>query len=279
MIVNYDEKFSQEVSSLLEENTTRLVWGSNADKTVLAFKSGELVAVGGLYTNEIHPHREYIAVYVGPAYRRQGIGTELFNELKGRAGIAKFQATISSNNREGVQFLHQLGFQLARKCYTPDLKSPKKLAPEPKLSTFKSLEKLEENQTENLISLQLENYRLTHEAINPLNELIPLKRWKELVFDGIDQDHSWVLIEENKILSYILSYRDEESDEIEIGYIGGRDEKEISTYLPFYVEIINGLISQFETVSIEADNVNPFAYAALNCYDYDPTESLDAYTL
>ncbi|PRY83102.1 GNAT family N-acetyltransferase [Alkalibacterium olivapovliticus] len=277
MIIDYDEQYAQDVSRLLKDNTARLVWGNNAEKTVVAITSGKVVGVASLYTNEIHPNRDYIGVYVDTVYRRQGLGTDLVNELKEKTDTSDFQAAISSKNKEGTLFLKSLEFKLARKCYTPDLKKVSATRSTVVKGVVRSVEQVDETVKVQLVSLQLENYKLTHKAINPLNETISVISWRNLIFEELDQRQSMLLIANNRIEAYILCYGIEDNDEIEIGYIGGRESEAIKSYLPFYTKVIDGLISQYNTVSIEADTVDPFAYAAVNCYEYDPGESLDTY--
>lgn len=53
----------------------------------------------------------------------------------------------------------------------------------------------------------------------------------------------------------------------------------MNQYLSFYRNVTHQLLAQFETVSIEADNVDPFAFALLNAFNYDESDSWDAYIL
>ena len=77
--------------------------------------------------------------------------------------------------------------------------------------------------------------------------------------------------------AYILCYESEDKDSIDIGYVGGKDSRKIEEYLTFYKRALNQLFIEFSTVEIEADNVDPFAYALLNEFEYDKSESWDAY--
>ncbi|WP_460324400.1 hypothetical protein [Alkalibacterium psychrotolerans] len=66
---------------------------------------------------------------------------------------------------------------------------------------------------------------------------------------------------------------------MEVGYVGGETTAQIPSYLSFYISVLDELIDTFETIEIEADDVDPFAFAALSCYEYDETDSLDTYIL
>ena len=96
MIVSYNEKHFEEVSRLIKNTTAILVWGKKALETVVALDKDKVIGVGGLYSNEMHPNRSYIGIYVDPIYRRQGIGTDMFIALKQKSENNDFQATISS---------------------------------------------------------------------------------------------------------------------------------------------------------------------------------------
>lgn len=279
MIVSYNEKHFEEVSRLIKNTTAILVWGKKALETVVALDKDKVIGVGGLYSNEMHPNRSYIGIYVDPIYRRQGIGTDMFIALKQKSENNDFQATISSKNNEGTLFLESLKFQLARKCYTPELK--KSTTDKWRDNTLKgiSIEQVNEAVITQLASLHLDNYKAAHEAINPLNENMAARNWKDLIFQELDERHSTLLIKNNIIQAYILCYETEDKKEIEIAYIGGKDSNAVASYLPFYTEVIDQLLNQYATVRIEADDVDPFAYAALNCYEYDDSESLNAYIL
>lgn len=74
-------------------------------------------------------------------------------------------------------------------------------------------------------------------------------------------------------------YDTDNEEEIEIGYIGGKDIDTIENYLSFYKGAVEQLLSHYALVSIEADDVDPYAFTVLNCFKYDPDKSLDAYIL
>lgn len=123
----------------------------------------------------------------------------------------------------------------------------------------------------------MKNYRQFHHAINPLNEQITLKKWEEIVLNGLDASSSFVWQEGETVEAYIFCYEGEESKSIEIGYVSGNHVNQLQEYQVFYRDIIAILHSKFITVSIEADNVDPYASAVLSDYDYEKTDSWDTY--
>lgn len=91
----------------------------------------------------------------------------------------------------------------------------------------------------------------------------------------MDQQHSYAYVIEDTVIAYILCYKT--INEIEIGYIGGREVDHLEHYLFFYKNCLNKIFHQFEKVYIEADNVDPFAFGVLNLFEYDKNKSFDTY--
>lgn len=130
-----------------------------------------------------------------------------------------------------------------------------------------------------MFALQFDNYREFHHDINPLNERVSFHEWQEIVCDGLALNQSYALLRDDEVEAYVLCYEGEESDQIEIGYVGGRDISALETYEVFYKDVANQLIEAFDVVEIEADDVDPYASALLNQYAYDQSDSWDAYIL
>ena len=274
MLKNYDEKYERQIFNLLNEYPMN--WGDHATETVISLDDEKVTGVGSLSKSELHPYREYINICVRLDKRRTGIGKLIFQELFSLSKSKKFQIATSSKNTATVSFLEKCGFDIARKCYTPQLKLTSS-EPSDRQIDFRSLDELSFSQKEEVLKLQLENYRKFHQDINPLSATISFRRWKEIILEELDQQHSYVLVKEGTMEAYILCYESEDKDSIDIGYVGGKDSRKIEEYLTFYKQALNQLFIEFSTVEIEADNVDPFAYALLNEFEYDNSESWDSY--
>lgn len=87
-------------------------------------------------------------------------------------------------------------------------------------------------QKEELLELQLNNYREFHEAINPLSDAVSLDEWKTIVLVGLNPRHSFVSVEEGHVQAAVLCYGEDE--EIEIGYVCGKDSAHPERYRSFY---------------------------------------------
>jgi len=275
MIKSYEEKHEKQVYSLL--NGYPMNWAGQALETVLAFHSEEVIGIGSISINELHPYREYINVFVHLDKRRTEIGKAIFKELLSLSKSKKFQGATSSKNIATVAFLEKCGFHPARKSYTPQLKKNASLLLSDRKINTKSFDELSLHQSDELLKLQLENYREFHQEINPLSDKISFNRWKEMISIDLDREHSKVFMREGTIEAYILCYESENINSIEIGYIGGKDTSKLEEYLAFYRHTLNQLFSEFRYVEIEADNVDLYAYALLNEFEYDKSESWDTY--
>lgn len=275
MIKNYEEKHGKQVYSLL--NGYQMNWAGQALETVLAVDGEEVIGIGSISKSELHPYREYIIVYVQPEKRGNGTGTSIFRELFSLSQTKRFQAATSSKNTVAVSFLEECGFHLTRKSYTPQLKKNGSLLLTDRKINNKSFEELSFHQSVELLKLQLENYREFHQEINPLSDKISFNRWKEMISIDLDREHSKIFVKEGTIEAYILCYESEDINSIEIGYIGGKDTSKLKEYLSFYRQALNQLFIEFRQVEIEVDDVDPFAFALLNEFEYDKSESWDTY--
>lgn len=84
-------------------------------------------------------------------------------------------------------------------------------------------------------------------------------------------------MKEGTIEAYILCYESEDINSIEIGYIGGKDANKLEEYLTFYKQSLSHLFTKFKIIEIEAEAIDSFAYALLNEFEYETSESWDTY--
>jgi len=275
MIGYYKEKYNSQISNLL--NSYPINWGQNAVVTLVSLDEGIVTGIGSLSKNIMHPYREYINIFVESDMRKKGIGKSIFNELLSFSDSNKLQTAISSNNRAAISFLEDCGFNRVRKSYTSVLKESITLNASDKKVDYVSFNNLTFEQKDEVIKLQLANYKKFHEPINPLSNTISFEEWKEIILEDLNQEHSYVLIKNSSIKAYIFCYEGDGVESIDIGYVGGKDTNKVKEYLVFYKQTLNHLFTKFKIIEIEADDVDSFAYALLNEFEYDLSESWDTY--
>lgn len=224
MFILYETKFDKEIDNLLKQTAYSLIWGEAASFTLLAVEEDRIVGIGSLWNNSIYPYRDYIGLYIHPDYRKKGIGKELFDQLFFASNTKKLQIAIQSTDQQAVTFLSKCGFKLARKCYTPVLKEAKPIHSENRLihGESASFGMASEEYQKDTLEMQLKNYIDFHQMINPLSEKMTMDRWKEMILEDLNLTHSKVLIVDEKVVAYTIFYNTKNSNEIEVGYIGGK---------------------------------------------------------
>jgi Acetyltransferases len=277
MITEYKKHFEKEVEKLLKKYPYYIQWDDTACRRLVAIKGNKVVGIGSLWSNTIHPHREYLGIYVTPDFRRRGIATELYKQLACVSPTKNFQGTVQSQDTSAVSFLEKYGFYLVRKSFTPQLMERKYRVQSERNTNYYSYNELSKNQSFELIKIQMKNYKDFHYSINPLNEDLSIEKWRGLILEDLDQQFSYAYVIEGKVTAYILCYKTDNKDQIEIGYIGGREVDRLENYLSFYESCLNKIFHQFEKVYIEADDVDPFAFTVLNLFEYDKNKSFDTY--
>lgn len=252
-------------------------WGENAVVTMVSLDEGIVTGIGSLSKNVMHPYREYLNICVDSDMREKGIGKSIFYELLSYSDSKKIQTAISSDNKAAISFLESCGFKRVRKSYTSVLKKNTDLSASDKKIDYVPFNHLIIEQKDEVIKLQLANYKKFHEPINPLGSTISFEEWKEIFLEDLNQEHSYVLIKESSIEAYIFCYEGDEVESIDIGYVGGKDTGKIEEYLVFYKQALDQLFTKFKNIEIEADDVDPIAYALLNEFEYETSESWDTY--
>lgn len=79
MLIPYESTFDQEINDLLQHTSYSLILGEKALTILLAVEEDNIVGIGSLWNNSVHPYRDYIGIYIRPDYRKKGTGKELFD--------------------------------------------------------------------------------------------------------------------------------------------------------------------------------------------------------
>lgn len=277
-LVPYEQKYHSYVVKLLGETDYYLLWGDKSINTILAIDDNNIIGVGALWTNKLHPYREYIGIYISKNSRNLGVAYSIYTKLLDISKTKQFQTAISSKNNSAIHLLNKCNFKIARRCFTPVLTKEIKMVGSEEIlqKDIVSLRDCPSSLQKRVVSMHYENYKLFHKAINPLDSNVSIDQWEQRIFNEVDEENTFLLVRDNELEAYLICYN-EGNGEISIGYIGGKSVKKVKEYVPFYKNTILKLIHQFETVTIEADDIDIFAFAALNEFFYDQTESWDTY--
>lgn len=84
--------------------------GSLIRQTLVAVQEDEIVGVGTVFENTIHPHRLLVIINVAANYQRQGIGTALYHALQRYGDGRPWQAKGVLQDRAWMGFLAKHGF-------------------------------------------------------------------------------------------------------------------------------------------------------------------------
>ena len=104
MLIPYKPTFDEAIIQLLNSASYSLFQGKKALVTFPAIENDNLIGIGSLWKNSIHPYRDYIGIYIHPDYRNKGIGKELFDQLSLASNTQKLQITIQSTDQHALFF-------------------------------------------------------------------------------------------------------------------------------------------------------------------------------
>lgn len=62
MLIHYQSQFNERISQLLLHSSFHLIWGEESEMTFLTVDKDEVVGIGSLWKNSIHPYRDYIGI-------------------------------------------------------------------------------------------------------------------------------------------------------------------------------------------------------------------------
>lgn len=180
--------------------------------------------------------------------RNAGLGTLLFERLQSEYKLEKLQTAFDSTNIAATNFTLKCGFQLIRKSYCYDVNKEMLKDMNNKISgEFIILNDLSKDKLNDAIILQYEDYKLNHKKINPLNKDMKIEEWKNIIFDDLVKEDSFLLIKDNDIHAYLLSYESDDTS-IMVGYTGNRCSN-IKDYKAFLYEVIIQLFSYKPNIS------------------------------
>lgn len=275
-VEEYKESYLNEINSLISKDRSYIPKISSTKYTLLLFEEQNIIGIGSIWDNFIHPYRDYISIYIDPNKRYKGLGQLLFQELQKRCKLKKLQTAFDSDNTNAICFAKKCGFRLARKTYCYDV-SRENLKPLNYncVGEIIKVSNLTKAQLEDVIIMQYKDYKTNHQGINPLNENMKIEHWKEIIFKDVEKNDSYVLLKNSDIVAYFLCYEGDETS-IEVGYTGNRCSN-IKEYKAFLYEVIIQLFNSYNKIYLEIDNCNKSTNILGELFSYNPSLSWDTY--
>lgn len=272
----YRESYLEEINNLILKDTNYIQKIENSQHVLLLLENETLIGVGSISNNFMHPYRKYISVYIDPGKRNNGLGMLLFNELNMRYDLNELQTALDSDNINAVKFVLKCGFNLARQCYCYDVQKDTLKPSKYNMSgQIMALNNLTEAQLKDVIGLQYEDYKINHKRINPLSENIRVFDWEKIIYDELVNENSYVLMKNNKIITYLFAYKIDETS-IAIGYTGNRC-KNIKEYENFLYEVMIKLFKLYKQIELEIDDCDISVNILGELFTYRPNLSWDTY--
>ncbi len=142
---------------------------------LIAWLDGQAVGFAMRLERKFHPHLSILELAVLPEFRRRGIGTALWQEIKQSVPERHWRSMVRDNRGEAQFFLEKHGFKVLRRTWIAFLKIPKAI----KSTLPNGFSWLENPKTEVLGAL-IKNYYLATHQINPPAEF-SLEIWVKTV--------------------------------------------------------------------------------------------------
>ena len=268
---NYEQLHS-DIKEFIKKSKTQY-----ADTFAAVFDNQKIIGIGSLYKNKTHPHCDYINIFVEEHYRKLGCGKLILNALKEKSELKKIQCMFESDNTALAEFLISQGFMLVRKCFDFDLKPCFILNNEKlRFGVFKKIADISPDEEKELAELIFYNYTEYHKNINPLNPNICCKDFYTEFILPYNKENSSVYFFNGKLSAYMIIYDDDEENN-EAGYIGGKNIEDITFYLQYYKYAIKELLDMKKTLFFEIDDVNNYGFALMKELKIECNNSYDTY--
>ncbi|QSX06469.1 GNAT family N-acetyltransferase [Sedimentibacter sp. zth1] len=273
-VLKLENGFNEEAKNLLNINSNYIIAFNDADNFYAAYKGNYLIGIGSLWKNKMHPYRQYISIVVDETERNKGYGTKIFEYLKHKTKLQKFQTAFDSCNVGALSFAKHCGFYLARKCYCyevtkTELKSLDVMSLKDEIYVVDDL-----IDNEKLFSMIKQDYECKHINVNPMAKDISKEYFINTIKSGMLLSDSYVLVKNQEIEAYFIAYKSDDKV-VAMGYTGTRVSKE--KYRSFLYDIICRLFSKYDVLELEIDGCDEDAMFLGKLFSKKPIDSWDAY--
>lgn len=241
---------------------------------VVAIKDHAIMALGMLYTSKIHPHRDYILFHDLQNYLEPSLFSNLINCLEKNSKTKKLQMLLNSRDTHLYELFESHGFHIARTSYFIELTEIDEIVTD--TITTKSLNEISIDQYIKFKKLFHFNYSRYHESVNRLTqEISPDQLFAHL--ENISLVQSRILLNSHCDPCAYIIIGNSDDHLVEIAYMGGLFEDQISHYLTFFQHELKALLKKYKTIYFEADDTDYYISALIQKFTYDLSHSF--YTL
>ncbi|MFZ0024315.1 hypothetical protein [Acinetobacter sp.] len=243
---------------------------------VVAIKDHTIIALGMLYTNNTHPHRDYILFHDVQDYLEPSIFSKLINFLEKNSKIKRLQLLLNSRDTHLHKLLELHGFYIARTSYLIELTRLNEIITDTRTIRTKSLNHMSLDEWIEFKKLFHFNYSRYHESVNRLAQEIPPNQLFENL-ENINLAQSRILLNSHDDPCAYVLIGNSDDNLIEIAYIGGMYEDRMNYYLTFFQDELKTLLKKYKTIYFEADDSDYYISALIQIFNFDLSNSF--YTL
>lgn len=276
-IIDYTIKYETGLKNFLTKYLDGLLDMDDLKHKLLLVDEDELVGLGYVWNNSLHPYRDYVGVFILNEYRGRSQGKELFKELEARYNLQGLQSSFNYDDSVAVGFAKSCGFKLARKSYNYRVKriALRERRDKHNIEIHRLVE-LHKEYLDSLIAYQYIDYVQNHKEVNPLSGDLSISRWKEIILEYISLEDSYIgLNAKGEILYYLIAYF-ENNETIALGYTGHRGDN-IEEYKDFLYMVLLSLFKNYSQIELEVDDCDREANILANLFLEKTDKSWDTY--
>lgn len=258
--------------------------------TVVVWHGRQVVGMGSLWRNPLHPYANRTTVVVAPSHRRKGIGSALWSALLARSTGLSLVTSLWETEMPGQQFAIRQGFHRFRQTYmtqlqvgsgVQDLPDVALLSLEPLGYRLEPLTALSAGiQRRNVAKLARDLYRIAHHDNPPAN--LPPDQWTTMTFaPDLIYDGSSTIHHEETLIGLALLHQGKDRQVFDLGWRGvvpvhRHHEQALMVWVTrlqmAWVAQHNG-----HTLTLEADSTDPASFALLDAFPFPPVPSWDTW--
>ncbi|MGV3464943.1 MAG: GNAT family N-acetyltransferase [Heyndrickxia sp.] len=256
--------------------------------TFIAKNNLDLIGIVTAWKSSFHPHCLYFTLIVHPLYRGETVEHHLLASLENVSADLPLQTSIWETNFSLKNLFENYGFTEMRRTFMPTLNITLlkdidlELIQKHQLNEIyiQSLSEIKNDHEmkKQLVTFAKETYEKTHKA-NPPREG-DLMEWEKLIFyEDTLLEGSNILIKDNEIIGFAMLHIGEESDCLEFGWRGVKEEKYhnnlITLLTAFQIKYAKG--HGYKYIKGEIDTTDPYSLEILKAFPFTPSPTWITY--